>query len=114
MTRPLDAEEHHLPPGSRIEPLGFAAGARAPTESCDEALHSAEPVRDMQVRHECDRMTLPGVARYCRATRDAWESYHAAARRNLLPSLPPRQPAWPNPADRKSTRLNSSHVRISY
>src|SRR6267378_1079999 len=31
-----------------------------------------------------------------------------------LPSSPRRLPAWPTGRDRKSTRLNSSHVEISY
>src|SRR5690606_41746888 len=70
----------------------------APTEIYTLSLHDALPI-------SCGRSVRPG---------------HCRHRRCLCPNLSHRRASglrlsrWPGHPDRKSTRLNSSHVKISY
>src|SRR3712207_8856327 len=87
----------------------------ATTEIYTLSLHDALPIcRDVERGAEArlpDHHSEEGYRRPCRQGAEDGRSAHPDAR------LPPRQgPAQPRPqdADRKSTRLNSSHANISY
>src|SRR5205807_9011345 len=79
-------------------------------------LHSFPTRRssDLACRRSAPRLRR-SPARDNRALRDApsGEMFHLARRRRCHPRAPPRA-STPAQVDRKSTRLNSSHLVISY
>src|SRR5207249_6534591 len=74
------------------------------------SLHDALPIScnavipAMFTEAACSKLTLAGLSATARVARG--QTYCANA--------PPRPPKTSSPGDRKSTRLNSSHVSISY
>src|SRR5438874_13412343 len=73
------------------------------TEIYTLSLHDALPICDRPPPRGSSRASLP--PRVC----PCWRPPHRAHERRL-----PGPPRWPPVVDRKSTRLNSSHVEISY
>src|SRR5690606_40344900 len=73
---------------------------------------ASAPPRQSQAPREWSRRALPPSARRCRPAGHGFELCDG----DRSPFVPPpavRRAPCP-PADRKSTRLNSSHVKISY
>src|ERR1035437_7222597 len=93
-----------------IRALGSDADGPGVQVRCFEGDHLAQSVGQHQVLQRGVHSQL--LARYELLERDP--GIVTAARRTREQDVPPEIPRERNEADRKSTRLNSSHANISY
>src|SRR5437660_12120629 len=85
----------------------FFVNSPAPTEIYTLSLHDALPICETPPQQRLDEVLADLLARLARGevvNRDQFIAEHASVQQELRRK----------PADRKSTRLNSSHVAISY
>src|SRR5690554_2554945 len=84
----------------------------ATTEIYTLSLHDALPISPACTWLSVRR--LPPLPTWCASSKSTAQWSTRSSWRLRLPSPPPCSTSRHTPADRKSTRLNSSHVRISY
>src|SRR5690349_22734379 len=83
--------------------------------SFDDSLHSSTPVLFLMIRRPPRSTLFPYTTLFRSAGPPSGTARRrGCSRRTRPPAAPPPHQASRPPPDRKSTRLNSSHVEISY
>src|SRR5690554_7773121 len=82
-------------------------------QTCDLLGKEEWKARYNDTGSKAEELRVEVAAVFASKTQDEWRDFFAETDCCVTPVLSPEK-AFEHPQDRKSTRLNSSHVRISY
>src|SRR5690606_15734473 len=95
-------------------PVGPAAARKRFSQPSRTVLSSGAPNSMKSCASKCERVPLGLPHAWIAARRPDWKSGWSGASAGWNPKKPSRSTTLAPLQDRKSTRLNSSHVKISY